>query len=57
MDTAPQAELRRDEQDRWLCNAAANCDQLATLQWTWPPAGEGDPAADRVPVFGCDTHR
>jgi hypothetical protein len=50
---APAAPARRNTDDRWLCNAAAGCDQPAVLQWS--AADPTDP--DRtVPVFACTDH-
>lgn len=53
--TAPAAEVRRDEQGRWLCNAVVGCDQPAVLQWAYPEPVADDPNRT-VPVFGCADH-
>ncbi len=54
--TAPAAAPRRsDTTGRWLCNAAADCDNQAVTQWASPDPTDAD--ADRtVPVYACAEH-
>jgi hypothetical protein len=64
----PAAPQHRDDEGRLLCNASADDDRPAALQWPYEIATEDDAArlgemigvpliiGDTVPVFGCQAH-
>jgi len=53
--TQPAQPPRRNDDGRWLCNAAPDCDGPAVVQRAADDPTGDDPSRT-VPVYACQTH-